>query len=109
MKKYSAALFMLGLGILCLAIHFWLGWQAYISEQQDHQASATLSSYVVEWGRDVFENLQSEFLQLFFQFMLLAGAFEFLRIQAYEKDEEEVKEQLERIESLLIQHGERTA
>src|SRR4051794_3761892 len=69
MKKYSAALFMLGLGILCLAVHFWLGWQAYISEQQDHQASATLSSYVVEWGRDVFENLQSEFLQLFFQFM----------------------------------------
>jgi hypothetical protein len=36
------------------------------------------------------------------QFAFLAGLFEFIRVRAYEEDVEEVKQQLERIESLLV-------
>ena len=106
MRKYSAAVFMLGLGIVCLSLHYWFGWQAYIAEQQEHGSTAIITSYLTVWARDVFENLQSEFLQLFFQFLLLAGAFRYFRIQAYEEDVEEVKAQLTRLEGLLLAHQE---
>jgi hypothetical protein len=101
MKKYSAALFMLALGLVCLGLHFAFGWNAFKSDAQEHQTSAQMSSYLVTWGRDVFENLQSEFIQLFFQFLLLAGFFKFIKIMAYEEDVEEVKQRLDRIEALL--------
>jgi hypothetical protein len=101
MKKYSAALMMLTLGILCLAVHFIFGWNAFQDEAAEHQSQAVWSEYLVQWVRDVFENLQSEFFQLFFQFLLLAGAFEFMRVKAYEEDQEEMKQRLERIEALL--------
>jgi hypothetical protein len=104
MRKYSAAVFMLVLGVICLGLHFWLGWQAFISDQEEHGSVATVSSYMTVWGRDVFENLQSEFLQLFFQFLLLAGAFRFFRIEAYEEDVEEVKAQLTRVEQMLLRN-----
>jgi hypothetical protein len=101
MKKYSAALFMLSLGILCLAIHFVFGWNAFQDEAAEHGSSAQWSNYFVTWVRDVFENLQSEFIQLFFQFLLIAGAFKFLDIHAYEEDVEELRQQLTRIETRL--------
>ena len=101
MKKYSAAFLMLALGLVCLGLHFAFGWNAFKSDAQDHQTSAQMSAYLVTWGRDVFENLQSEFIQLFFQFLLLAGFFKFMKIKAYEQDVEEVKQRLDRIESLL--------
>ena len=103
MKKYSAALFMLALAVLCLAIHFVVGWQAFQDEAAEHQSQAVWSEYLVQWVRDVFENLQSEFIQLVFQFLLLAGAFEFMKVKAYEEDQEELKKQLARIETLLAE------
>ncbi len=62
-----------------------------------------MDEYVVQWVRDTFENLQSEFWQLAFQFALLAGFFEFVRVNAYEEDEEDVKQRLVRIERLLTE------
>lgn len=97
MKKLSAAIFMLALAVICLTAHFIFGWQAFQQEQREHNASAQLSAFLVTWGRDVFENLQSEFLQLFFQFMLLAGAFKFISVKAYEEDQEELKRRLDKI------------
>ena len=101
MKRYSAALFMLVLALICLALHFTLGWNAFQQDAQEHQSTAQMSDYVVTWGRDVFENLQSEFIQLVFQFLLLAGFFKFINVVAHEEDVEQVKEQLQRIEGLL--------
>ena len=97
MKKRSAALFMLTLALACLTAHFVFGWQAFQHEQQEHSATASMSSFLVTWGRDVFENLQSEFLQLFFQFLLLAGAFRFIKVEVYEKDQEEIRQRLDQI------------
>jgi hypothetical protein len=101
MKKSSAALMMLALAIICLAVHFGLGWQAFQNEAQKHNLEAVSSEYLIEWGRDVFENLQSEFIQLFFQFLLLAGLFKFIGVQVFEEDQEEVKQRLGQIETRL--------
>lgn len=101
MGKYRAAGFMTGIALLCLAIHFYFGWKAAIDEAATHQQSAEMSQYFIQWLRDTFENLQSEFWQLAVQFALIAGFFEFLRVRAYEEDVEEVKTQLSRIEAKL--------
>jgi predicted negative regulator of RcsB-dependent stress response len=106
MRKQSAALFMLALALVSLTAHFIFGWRAYQQEQQDHNATILMSAFLVTWGRDVFENLQSEFLQLFFQFMLLAGAFKFIGVKAYEEDQEELKQRLDQIGRTLKQRDE---
>jgi hypothetical protein len=101
MGKYRAAILMMGFAILCLVIHFYTGWKADINEAAMHGESAIFSEYFIEWLRDTFENLQSEFWQLAVQFALLAGFFEFIRVKAYEEDEEDVKQRLTRIEAKL--------
>ncbi len=103
MGKYRAATLMMFVAIGCLLAHFYFGWQAAIDEAATHGESATMSQFVVQWLRDTFENLQSEFWQLAVQFALLAGFFEFLRVHAYEEDEEDMKRRLERIEALLTE------
>jgi sensor domain CHASE-containing protein len=103
MGKYRAAIFMAVLAIICLVIHFYTGWEADIDEAAAHGESAQMNEYVVQWTRDTFENLQSEFWQLAFQFALLAGFFEFIHVKAYEDDEENMKQRLERIEQLLTE------
>jgi hypothetical protein len=101
MAKYRAAMFMAGLAIVFVVAHFYAGWEAAIDEAATHQEAAVFGDYVVEWVRDTAENLQSEFWQLAVQFALLAGLFEFMRVHAYEEDEEDVKQRLQRIEALL--------
>jgi hypothetical protein len=92
---------MIAFALLCVVVHFWFGWQAAIDEAATHDQSATMDEYVIEWVRDTFENLQSEFWQLAVQFALLAGFFEFLRVRAHEEDQEELKQRLSRIEAIL--------
>ena len=108
-RKRSAALFMLALAVICLSAHFVFGWRAYQQEQQEHNAAVAMSAFLVTWGRDVFENLQSEFLQLFFQFLLLAGAFRFIKVEVYEKDQEEIKQRLDEIGASLKHRDEQEA
>ncbi len=101
MEKYRAAILMMILAIAFMALHLYSGWQTEIEEAAMHGESAEVGQYLVQWKRDTSENLQSEFWQLAVQFALLAGFFEFLRVRAYEEDEEDVKDRLTRIESLL--------
>ena len=101
MSRYGAAMLMLGLGIFSLGLHLAFGWSAFQDDAERQQTSAAFGAYLVAWGRDVFENLQSEFIQLFFQFLLLAGFFRALGIRAYEEDVEEVKQRLDRVERSL--------
>ena len=100
-RRYGAALLMLGFGLVSLLVHFIFGWSAFQDEAAEHGSSAQWGEYAVTWIRDVFENLQSEFIQLFFQFLLIAGAFRFIQVHAYEEDIEELREQLNRIEGKL--------
>lgn len=101
MGKYRAAILMAVLALAFVAIHLYAGWEAEIDEAATHGQSAVFGDYIVQWVRDTAENLQSEFWQLAVQFALLAGFFEFMRVRAYEDDEEDVKNRLKRIEALL--------
>ena len=105
MQKYRATIMMAIIAILCLAIHLWLGWEAEVTDAATHGTTATWGDYLVEWGRDTFENLQSEFWQLAVQFALLAGLFEVISVHAYEKDQEDMKAQLNRIEATLRENA----
>ncbi len=97
MAKYRAAILMAVLALVFVVIHLYTGWEAEIDEAATHRERAVFGDYLMQWARDTAENLQSEF----WQFALLAGFFEFIRVRAYEEDEEDVKQRLMRIEALL--------
>nr|MBA4771287.1 hypothetical protein [Sphingobium sp.] len=48
------------------------GWYAFVDEAREHGQVPEVSNYLVEMGRDTFENWQSEFLQLIWQVVGLA-------------------------------------
>jgi hypothetical protein len=99
--KYRATLFMAGIAIIFLVLHFWTGWEAFVDEEASHGQAAEWNQYLIVWVRDTVENMQSEFWQLAVQFALLAGLFGVIGVRAYEEDEEDVKDRLTRIEETL--------
>jgi len=72
MKRYAygwlTALFFL----VSIAGHWLFGWWAYVDEARSHGQAPVVAAYLVEMGRDTFENWQSEFLQLIWQVVGLA-------------------------------------
>ena len=72
LKKYAYAWITLGFFTVSLLLHWIFGWFAFVEEQQSHGEAAELSPYLIEMGRDTFENWQSEFLQLLWQVVGLA-------------------------------------
>jgi len=70
--KYAYAWLTLAFFLVSLLLHWYFGWRAYVDEAQQHGAAPELSGYLVEMGRDTFENWQSEFLQLLWQVVGLA-------------------------------------
>lgn len=72
LKKYAYAWITLAFFTVSIALHWGFGWLAYVDDQSSHGQSVILSSYLVEMGRDTFENWQSEFLQLLWQVVGLA-------------------------------------
>ena len=71
-RKYAYAWLTVTFFLVSLGLHWWFGWQAYQDEARAHAATAEASDYLVEMGRDTFENWQSEFLQLLWQVVGLA-------------------------------------
>ena len=57
----------LGLFIFSLLGHFIFAWYAYVDEQTAHAQAIEYSGYLIQTLRDMFENWQSEFLQLLWQ------------------------------------------
>lgn len=98
MKKYSAVLLMAAAAILCMFVHYYFGWESFVKDAEAHNEVATKNDYVIQWIRDTFENLQSEFWQLAAQFLILAGGLRFMQVRAYEEDQEDIKASLNRIE-----------
>jgi hypothetical protein len=72
MKKYAYAWLTAGFFLVSIILHWVFGWYAYVDDQQTHAAQPDLAAYLVEMGRDTFENWQSEFLQLLWQVVGLA-------------------------------------
>ncbi len=72
MKKYAYAWITLGFFAVSFGLHWMFGWFSFVEEARSHGQAAELTPYLVEMGRDTFENWQSEFLQLLWQVVGLA-------------------------------------
>lgn len=66
-RNYGFAWVTLAFFLFSLVLHWIFGWFAYVNEQSTWGEPADLPGYLVEMGRDTFENWQSEFLQLLWQ------------------------------------------
>lgn len=53
--------------IVTVVLHWYFGWNSYVSEQAEHGQPADTQGYITEMLRDTMENWQSEFLQLMWQ------------------------------------------
>ena len=72
MRKYAYAWITLAFFLISFALHWYFGWKAFEAESRTHEEAAEIGSYLIEMGRDTFENWQSEFLQLLWQVVGLA-------------------------------------
>ncbi|HEV2867283.1 MAG TPA: DUF6766 family protein [Allosphingosinicella sp.] len=72
MKRYAYAWITLTFFLVSIALHWLFGWYAFANDAADHGQQPELSNYLMEMGRDTFENWQSEFLQLLWQVVGLA-------------------------------------
>ena len=72
MRKYAYAWITLGFFVISFGLHWTFGWFAFVDEAREHGQQPEFSDYLVEMGRDTFENWQSEFLQLLWQVVGLA-------------------------------------
>ena len=70
--RYSFAWVTLGFFAISFAGHWIFGWFAFTDEQRSLGQPVEVPAYLVEMGRDTFENWQSEFLQLLWQVAGLA-------------------------------------
>ncbi len=71
-KTYAYAWITLGFFLVSFVLHWTFGWFAFVDEQRALGQAAEPAGYLVEMGRDTFENWQSEFLQLLWQVLGLA-------------------------------------
>ena len=72
MKRYAYAWITGAFFLISIFGHWWFGWYAYANEAAAHHQAPIVSDYLMEMGRDTFENWQSEFLQLLWQVVGLA-------------------------------------
>lgn len=87
-----------------LAAHWTLSWFAYVSEQEAHGQPVVVKEYVIEAGRDTFENWQSEFLQLIWQVAGLSLLLHLGSPQSKEGDERK-EEKIDRILAAVATNG----
>ena len=71
-RKYAYAWITTAFFLISFILHWYFGWQAYQDEAREHGSMPEVHAYLVEMGRDTFENWQSEFLQLLWQVVGLA-------------------------------------
>lgn len=72
MKRYAYGWITAAFFLVSILGHWIFGWYAFADEAREHHQLPQLSAYLVEMGRDTFENWQSEFLQLLWQVLGLA-------------------------------------
>ena len=71
-KRYAYAWITLAFFAGSFGLHWLFGWFAFVDEAREHGQAVELTPWLVQMGRDTFENWQSEFLQLLWQVVGLA-------------------------------------
>jgi hypothetical protein len=96
-KKYGYAWVTLAFFLFSLLLHLIFGWEAFRNEAAEHSQTPQWNDFMVEWGRDVFENWQSEFLQLLWQ----VGGLAFLLFIGSPQSKEEDDRLEEKLDAIL--------
>lgn len=108
-KNYNLSIVLFGLFVFSLGMQTWMGWRLYQSEQKSHGGQVEVfgpDGYVWDWGTRLFENWQSEFLQVL-TFVSLT-AFLVHRGSHESRDQDEhTGASLDRIEARLLRLEER--
>ena len=100
-KKYAYGWITLGFFLGSFWLHWYFGWQSYVSETAEHGQLPQQSDYLRQMLRDTFENWQSEFLQLLWQ---VCGLAYFLYIGSPSSKENDDRVEA-KIDALLIMQG----
>lgn len=95
--KYGFLWVTLGLFIFSLAGHWLFAWFAFVDEQKTQGLPIDTATYVMQTMRDMFENWQSEFLQLLWQ----VGGLAFLLFVASPQSKEGDERKEEKIDAIL--------
>jgi hypothetical protein len=103
MKKYAYAWITIAFFLISIIGHWVFGWYAFVDEAAEHAQQPQFSAYLVEMGRDTFENWQSEFLQLLWQVVGLAY-FLYVGSPASKENDDRMEA---KIDELLKLHGEK--
>lgn len=79
MQRYAYGWITLAFFIISIFGHWIFGWFAYADDAVQHGSAPTLVPFIMQMGRETFENWQSEFLQLLWQvgglaYFLYAGS-----------------------------------
>ncbi|KKR21498.1 MAG: hypothetical protein UT48_C0007G0019 [Parcubacteria group bacterium GW2011_GWE2_39_37] len=85
--RYSYFWITLVFFIASLVLQWVFGWYEYKNEQEEHGQPIEIGSYVVQLSRGVFENWQSEFLQLIWQVVGLSFLYYAGSSQSKESDD----------------------
>jgi len=100
-KGYAYAWITLVFFLGSLVLHWWFGWRAFMDEAVQHGQSPQFSQFAIQAARDMFENWQSEFLQLLWQVVGLAYFLYLGSPSSHENDD-----RLEaKVDALLHFHG----
>ena len=100
-KKYGYAWVTLAFFLVSLLLHWYFGWQSFVSEAAQHGQAPQQAEYLDEMLRDTFENWQSEFLQLLWQ---VCGLAYFLYVGSPSSKENDDRVEA-KIDALLIMQG----
>ncbi len=96
-RDYSLSLVLAAMFIVSWFIQTGTGWFEFVSEQQQHGATASVfgpDGYVWRWAESTFENWQSEFLQLF-TFVVLSAFLIHRHSHESRDDQDHLKKQVE--------------
>jgi len=86
-KKYSYTWVTLAFFTFSVILHWIFGWFAFVNEQTALNQPIHFNDYAIEMLRDMFENWQSEFLQLIWQVAGLAMLLHMASPQSKEGDD----------------------
>ena len=100
-KKYGYAWVTLGFFLGSLVLHWYFGWQSFLSDAAEHGQVPQQSEYLDQMLRDTFENWQSEFLQLLWQ---VCGLAYFLYVGSPSSKENDDRVEA-KVDALLIMQG----
>lgn len=88
LKDYGLAVVLFGLFAASLALQYWTGWEVEAHTARSHGESPDVETYLWNEANKVFENWQSEFLQVLAMVVLTAYLIYKGSVESKDGDEE---------------------